>query len=115
MFVLFFLIRDGERMFERLRYLLPLTTDQENRIFRQLDDVAKSVILGAFIIALAQGVAGGLGLFIVGIQPFFWGCMVPFCFRPGAQDCWLRLPLPWAGGAAPLRHLVGFPGFFAKP
>jgi len=46
MFVLFFLIRDGERMFERLRYLLPLTTDQENRIFRQLDDVAKSVILG---------------------------------------------------------------------
>jgi len=78
MFVLFFLIRDGERMFERLRYLLPLTTDQENRIFRQLDDVAKSVILGAFIIALAQGVAGGLGLFIVGIQPFFWGCMMGF-------------------------------------
>jgi len=78
LFVLFFLIRDGERMMARLRYLLPLTTDQENRIFRQLDDVAKSVILGAFVIALAQGAAGGLGLFIVGIQPFFWGCMMGF-------------------------------------
>ena len=78
MFVLFFLIRDGERMLERLRYLLPLTTDQENRIFRQLDDVAKSVILGAFVIALAQGAAGGIGLFIVGVQPFFWGCMMGF-------------------------------------
>ncbi len=77
-FVLFFLIRDGDRMLERLRYLLPLTTEQEDRIFHQLDDVAKSVILGAFIIALAQGAAGGLGLFIVGIQPFFWGCMMGF-------------------------------------
>ncbi len=78
MFVLFFLIRDGEAMLARLRYLLPLTENQENRIFRQLDDVAKSVILGAFVIALAQGVAGGIGLFIVGIQPFFWGCMMGF-------------------------------------
>jgi predicted PurR-regulated permease PerM len=78
MFVLFFLIRDGERMMLRLRYLLPLTTDQENRIFRQLDDVAKSVILGAFVIALAQALAGGVGLFIVGIPPFFWGCMMGF-------------------------------------
>ena len=77
-FVLFFLIRDGVRMLERLRYLLPLSTDQENRIFRQFDDVAKSVILGAFVIALAQGAAGGIGLFIVGIQPFFWGCMMGF-------------------------------------
>ena len=78
MFVLFFLIRDGDVMMSRLRYLLPLSTDQENRIFRQLDDVSKSVILGAFIIALAQGTAGGVGLFIVGIKPFFWGCMMGF-------------------------------------
>ena len=77
-FVLFFLIRDGDAMLERVRYLLPLSTDQENRIFRQLDDVAKSVILGAFLIALAQGLAGGIGLFIVGIDPFFWGVMMGF-------------------------------------
>ncbi|KHK00951.1 AI-2E family transporter [Desulfovibrio sp. TomC] len=78
MFVLFFLIRDGHAMLAQVRYLLPLTNDQENRIIRQLDDVSKSVILGAFVIALAQGLAGGIGLFIVGIQPFFWGCMMGF-------------------------------------
>lgn len=78
MFVLFFLIRDGAGMLQRVRYLLPLTTAQQNRIFRQLDDVAKSVILGAFVIALAQGIAGGIGLFIVGIPPFFWGGMMGF-------------------------------------
>lgn len=77
-FVLFFLIRDGDAMLAQLRYLLPLSTDQENRIFRQLDDVSKSVILGAFVIALAQGIAGGLGLYIVGITPFFWGFMMGF-------------------------------------
>lgn len=78
MFVLFFLIRDGNTMLAQVRYLLPLTNDQENRIIRQLDDVSKSVILGAFVIALAQGLAGGIGLFIVGIPPFFWGCMMGF-------------------------------------
>lgn len=96
MFVLFFLIRDGDRMLSRLRYLLPLTTDQENRIFRQLDDVAKSVILGAFIIALAQGVAGGIGLFIVGVPPFFWGCMMGFASLipvVGTAIIWLPVSL----------------------
>lgn len=96
MFVLFFLIRDGEKMLSRLRYLLPLTTDQENRIFRQLDDVAKSVILGAFVIALAQGLAGGIGLFIVGVQPFFWGCMMGFASLipvVGTAIIWLPVAL----------------------
>ncbi len=96
MFVLFFLIRDGERMLARLRYLLPLTTEQENRIFRQLDDIAKSVILGAFVIALAQGAAGGVGLFIVGIQPFFWGFMMGFASLipvVGTAVIWLPVSL----------------------
>ena len=95
-FVLFFLIRDGEAMLARVRYLLPLSTDQEDRIFRQLDDVAKSVILGAFLIALAQGAAGGLGLFIVGIQPFFWGCMMGFASLipvVGTAIIWLPVAL----------------------
>lgn len=96
MFVLFFLIRDGQTMLARLRYLLPLTTDQENRIIRQLDDVSKSVILGAFVIALAQGLAGGIGLFIVGIQPFFWGCMMGFASLipvVGTAIIWLPVSL----------------------
>ncbi|MEA4857296.1 MAG: AI-2E family transporter [Solidesulfovibrio sp.] len=95
-FVLFFLIRDGEAMLGYARYLLPLSTDQENRIFRQLDDVAKSVILGAFVIALAQGAAGGLGLFIVGVQPFFWGCMMGFASLipvVGTAIIWLPVSL----------------------
>ncbi len=95
-FVLFFLIRDGESMLQYTRYLLPLSTDQENRIFRQLDDVAKSVILGAFVIALAQGAAGGIGLFIVGIQPFFWGCMMGFASLipvVGTAIIWLPVAL----------------------
>lgn len=95
-FVLFFLIRDGDAMLERVRYLLPLSTDQEDRIFRQLDDVAKSVILGAFLIALAQGAAGGIGLFIVGVQPFFWGCMMGFASLipvVGTAIIWLPVAL----------------------
>lgn len=77
-FVLFFLIRDGERMLRRLKYLTPLTEEQENRIIGQLWSVSRSVVLGSFLIAACQGLAGGLGLYLAGIPPLFWGCVMGF-------------------------------------
>jgi len=77
-FILFFLIRDGETMLARIKYLLPLREEQENRIIRQFGDISRSVVMGSFLIAVCQGLAGSLGLYIVGIPPLFWGFMMGF-------------------------------------
>jgi predicted PurR-regulated permease PerM len=77
-FILFFLMRDGESMLARIKYLLPLREDQENRIIKQFGDVSRSVVMGSFLIAVCQGLAGSLGLYIVGIPPLFWGFMMGF-------------------------------------
>lgn len=78
-FLLFFLVRDGEAILARIKYLSPLREEQENRIIRQFQEVSRSVILGCFLIAVLQGVAGGIGLAIAGIPAFFWGTMMAFC------------------------------------
>lgn len=78
LFVLFFLLRDGESMLAQLRGLSPLHPDQENRILQKMRDVARSVVMGSFLIAVCQGVAGGIGLAIVGIPALFWGSMMGF-------------------------------------
>ena len=78
LFVLFFLLRDGESMLRQLKHLSPLRDTQEDRILRKLSDVARSVVMGSFLVALCQGVAGGIGLAIVGIPALFWGSMMGF-------------------------------------
>lgn len=78
LFVLFFLMRDGEAMLRQVRGLSPLHEEQENRILKKLNDVARSVVMGSFLVAVCQGVVGGVGLAIVGIPAFFWGSMMGF-------------------------------------
>lgn len=78
MFIIFFLLRDGAEMVERIKYLAPLREDQEDRIIGRIRAVTRSALLGSFLTALGQGVSGGIGLSIVGIPGFFWGAMMGF-------------------------------------
>jgi len=78
LFVLFFLFRDGERMLVQLKHLSPLHDTQEDRILQKMRDVARSVVMGSFLVAICQGVAGGVGLAIVGVPALFWGAMMGF-------------------------------------
>lgn len=78
LFVLFYLVRDGRDMVNNLMYLSPLRSHQERRIVSRMRDVARSAILGNFITALLQGIAGGIGFAIVGIPAFFWGAVLGF-------------------------------------
>jgi len=77
-FVIFYLVRDGDEMIERGRYYSPLRRDQEDRILSGVRVVARSVLLGSFLTALLQGLVGGIGLTLVGIQGLFWGTVMGF-------------------------------------
>lgn len=75
-FVTFFLVKDGERMLARVKYLSPLQDSQEEQIFSRIKTVARSVLFGSFFTALLQGFVGGIGLAIVGIPALFWGAVM---------------------------------------
>jgi predicted PurR-regulated permease PerM len=77
-FIVFYLVRDGSEMVSGIRYYTPLRPEQKDRIINGVRVVTKSVLLGTFITAICQGLAGGIALQILGFPGLFWGTMMAF-------------------------------------
>ncbi len=77
-FISFYILRDGPEMVSGIKDLSPLREDQENSIIYRIKDTARSAVLGIFLTAMFQGMAGGIGLSIVGIPGIFWGTLMGF-------------------------------------
>ncbi len=75
--LLFFFLRDGDALCMRARGLIPLDEQRKERLFRQLSDVARAIVLGTTLTALIQGVLVGIGTAIAGLpSPVVLGVVV---------------------------------------
>lgn len=74
--LLFYFVRDGHAIIARIKYLCPMRSEQEELIIETLHRVSRSVLLGSLLVAVLQGLAGGIGLAICGIPGFFWGTIM---------------------------------------
>ena len=77
-FTFFFLIRDEARILNRILHLAPMSRSQEMQIILKIKEIAKSALLGTFVTALAQGIAGGIAFYICGLPGLFWGMVMAF-------------------------------------
>ncbi|MEI8634236.1 AI-2E family transporter [Vibrio sp. PP-XX7] len=96
LFVLFFLLRDHENIIASLHHILPLSRSQEDKLLNEIEKVSKSAVMGSFLTALAQGLAGGLGMWFAGLPGLFWGTMIGFAsFIPviGTALIWIPASL----------------------
>ena len=75
-FMVFYFLREGRGIVQKLKYLAPMPTHQEDIIIDSLQRVARAVLFGSLLIAVLQGLVGALGLYFVGVQPLFWGTMM---------------------------------------
>nr|WP_215729062.1 AI-2E family transporter [Aliivibrio fischeri] len=78
LFVLFFLLRDQDKIISAFRHVLPLSRSQEDRLLDEIEQVSKSAVLGSFLTAIAQGIAGGFAMWLTGFPGLFWGTMMGF-------------------------------------
>lgn len=78
LFVLFFVLRDHNRMIDFIRHALPLSRSQEDELFKEVKEVSKSALLGSLLTALTQGIVGGFGLWLAGFPGVFWGAVMAF-------------------------------------
>lgn len=78
LFVLFFVLRDHDRMIDFMRHALPLSRSQEDVLFQEVREVSKSALLGSLLTALTQGIVGGFGLWLAGFPGVFWGAVMAF-------------------------------------
>ncbi|MGE4504901.1 MAG: AI-2E family transporter [Desulfovibrionaceae bacterium] len=77
-FIVFFFLRDGQRMVRRIKDLAPLRKKHEDVLIESMQRVSRVVFAGSILVAALQGVAGGVGFSIVGIPGLFWGTMMAF-------------------------------------
>lgn len=67
LFLLFFFLRDGEAMLDRLVFLIPMEEGRKAHLLDHLSSVTKAVVLGALLTAFTQGALVGIGFAIVGL------------------------------------------------
>ncbi len=75
----FFFFRDGEHFLTSLKTLSPLPNRYELEISNKLRDTTYAIVMGTFVTALIQGVAGGIGFAIAGVNNvIFWTTLMAF-------------------------------------
>jgi predicted PurR-regulated permease PerM len=80
LFALFFMLRDGEAMSRRLRDRLPFARQDSDRLLHDTRDLVIASVGAGLVVAIVQGVIGGLAFWLVGIgAPAFWGVLTAFC------------------------------------
>jgi predicted PurR-regulated permease PerM len=95
LFILFFMLRDGAGMFDRLQRLIPVPEDHRELLFDHLASVTRGVFYGIGLTAIFQGILVAIGFAIAGMpSPVVFGVLAAI------------LALLPAGGAA----IVWIPG-----
>lgn len=93
LFSLFFLLRDGRSLVQRLVWLSPLDRGRTLTLIGNARDAIFATVYGNIGVAIAQGVLGGLAFAVAGIaSPVLWGVVMAFLSMAplvGAAVVWL--------------------------
>lgn len=73
-FTIFFLLRDGQSFLSKARDFMPFSEREKDRLATQAKDMVVSTVYGGTIVAIIQGLLGGLAYYFLGINsPVMWG------------------------------------------
>ncbi|CCE24210.1 AI-2E family transporter [Methylotuvimicrobium alcaliphilum] len=76
-YMLFFMLRDGHYLIRKLISLIPIGDRIEIELFKRFTSVARGTVKGGLIVAIIEGVIGGLVFWFVGIPTaFLWGTIM---------------------------------------
>jgi predicted PurR-regulated permease PerM len=76
---LYYLFKDGDRLFERLKEVIPLSSKERDLLIHRFKDMVYATIYGGILIAIIQGLLGGLSFWVLGLaSPIFWGTAMAF-------------------------------------
>lgn len=76
---LFFLFREGRSMRRRVAAVLPLSSEQVERLFSGIENTIIGTVYGGLVVAAVQGTLVGLALWIFGVpSPVLWGVVASF-------------------------------------
>jgi len=95
LYLLFFFFRDGVRLKQTIVHYLPFGDMDEERLFTRFSETTQAVVTGTFVVAMLQGLIGGLTFWAVGVaNPVLWGvAMGLLAILPGVGTPLVWLPV----------------------
>lgn len=94
-YVLFYLLRDGERIGSSIKKAFPLSDTDEQFLFNRFAEMTRAMFKGTLIVALVQGMLGGALFVLAGISsPLLWALvMALFAVIPGVGPALVWVPV----------------------
>ncbi|MGH6736859.1 MAG: AI-2E family transporter [Methyloceanibacter sp.] len=97
LYLLFFFLRDGAALAQRIKDAIPLRPEQKRALFEKFAVVINAMVKGTILVAIVQGALGGLIFWALGIHaPVLWGVLMAFLSLVpalGAAIVWLPVAL----------------------
>jgi predicted PurR-regulated permease PerM len=79
LYLLFFLLRDGEELFRTIKDAVPLGAEHQRAVFSKFATVIRATVKGTIVIAILQGALGGLIFWFLGIRAaLLWAVLMAF-------------------------------------
>lgn len=107
LFSLFFFLLDGGRFARWAAGFVPLHHDHQQQLLRTFIGIVKSAVTGSGVVAIAQGILGGVAFAVVGLPGMLWGSVMAFMSLVpivGCASIWMPAAgvlivqgRPWAG------------------
>jgi predicted PurR-regulated permease PerM len=110
LYLLFFFLRDGSKLSQRLKEATPLRTEQKRALFSKFTTVIRAMFKGTILVAAVQGVLGGLIFWFLGVPaPVLWAVVMAFLSlipAIGTASVWLPIALYLLGTGAVWQGLL---------
>lgn len=97
LYSMFFFFRDGPKLIEKIKYTIPLTSEYRDTFLERFTTVIKATVKGNILIAMIQGILGGIIFSILNVEgAVLWGVVMAFLSllpAVGAALVWLPVAL----------------------
>ena len=110
LYLLFFLLRDGDELFRIIKDAVPLRAEQQHALFSKFATVIRATVKGTIVVAVLQGALGGLIFWFLGIRAaLLWAVLMAFLSllpAVGAALVWLPVAIYFVVTGAVWQGLV---------
>ena len=94
LYAMFFFLKDGKAVMERVLYYVPLSNEEEDRLVERFVSVTRATLKGTLVIGMVQGTLAGGAFAVAGIEgAAFWGTLMGvLSIIPGVGTALVWLP-----------------------
>lgn len=109
LYLLFFLLRDGNELAARIRKIIPLANHHKTLLLIKFTGVIRATVKGNLVVAIVQGALGGLVFWFLGIEAaLLWGAIMSVLslLPAGSGVIWVPVAIYFLATGAIMKGII---------